>query len=96
MKIKVELSGGLELLFNKIKTHEITFDDKKSIPLKDLIIWMKDNLLTERENLFIVDGTVRPGILVLINEADWELYGGIGYDVEDGDNIIFISTLHGG
>jgi ubiquitin related modifier 1 len=33
---------------------------------------------------------------VLINDADWELEGGLEYVVQDGDEIVFISTLHGG
>jgi hypothetical protein len=38
----------------------------------------------------------RPGILVLINDADWELEGEEEYILQDGDEIVFISTLHGG
>lgn len=38
----------------------------------------------------------RPGILVLINEADWELEGEEAYEIQGGDNILFVSTLHGG
>lgn len=38
----------------------------------------------------------RPGILVLINDADWELEGEESYELQDGDNILFVSTLHGG
>lgn len=38
----------------------------------------------------------RPGILVLINDADWELEGEENYEVQPGDNILFVSTLHGG
>ena len=38
----------------------------------------------------------RPGILVLINDADWELEGELEYELEDGDEVCFISTLHGG
>lgn len=38
----------------------------------------------------------RPGILVLINDADWELEGGEAYLLQTGDNILFVSTLHGG
>ena len=38
----------------------------------------------------------RPGILVLVNDADWELEGLGEYVLEDGDEIAFISTLHGG
>lgn len=69
---------------------------------------MKD----KRKELFIKDDTVyapsssfdsadadvprRPGILVLVNEADWELEGQGEYVLENGDEIAFISTLHGG
>lgn len=38
----------------------------------------------------------RPGILVLINDADWELEGEENYELQQGDNIVFVSTLHGG
>lgn len=38
----------------------------------------------------------RPGILVLINDADWELEGEENYELQQGDNILFVSTLHGG
>ena len=38
----------------------------------------------------------RPGILVLVNEADWELEGGDAYELKSGDHILFVSTLHGG
>ncbi|KAF5659195.1 ubiquitin-like modifier 1 [Fusarium heterosporum] len=38
----------------------------------------------------------RPGILVLINDADWELEGEEAYEIQSGDNILFVSTLHGG
>lgn len=38
----------------------------------------------------------RPGILVLINDVDWELEGTLAYEIEDGDEVAFISTLHGG
>ena len=38
----------------------------------------------------------RPGILVLINDTDWELEGEGEYLLQDGDEIVLISTLHGG
>jgi hypothetical protein len=38
----------------------------------------------------------RPGILVLINDSDWELEGEDKYEIAEGDNILFVSTLHGG
>jgi ubiquitin related modifier 1 len=33
---------------------------------------------------------------VLINDADWELEGELDYVLQDRDEIVFISTLHGG
>jgi len=38
----------------------------------------------------------RPGILVLINDTDWELEGEGDYILQSGDEVVFISTLHGG
>ncbi|KAL9056026.1 MAG: hypothetical protein Q9162_003205 [Coniocarpon cinnabarinum] len=40
--------------------------------------------------------TVRPGILVLINDADWELEEERETVLEEGDEVVFVSTLHGG
>lgn len=34
--------------------------------------------------------------MVLINDADWELEGELEYELRDRDEIVFISTLHGG
>ncbi|KIO22413.1 hypothetical protein M407DRAFT_245184 [Tulasnella calospora MUT 4182] len=61
-----------------------------------LIHWMKENILTERVELFMEGDTVRPGILVMINDVDWELEGEGEYVLKDGDEVVFISTLHGG
>ncbi len=38
----------------------------------------------------------RPGILVLVNDVDWELLGTLDYALADGVVVLFISTLHGG
>ena len=56
-------------------------------------MFLSDNLLQERPELFLKEGTVRPGILVLVNDADWELLGQQEYEIEQGDTILFISTL---
>jgi len=59
---------------------------------------MKDNLLSDkrRPELFAQGDSVRPGILVLVNDSDWELEGELEYELKDNDEIVFISTLHGG
>nr|CAG8517965.1 14896_t:CDS:2 [Entrophospora candida] len=77
MEINLSFSGGMELLFNNVKKTLINLPKSINPPnptnMKDLISWIKDNLLKERPELFVDGDTVRPGILVLINETDWEL-----------------------
>ena len=95
--ITVEFSGGAELLFDSIKHHQVSLPDTdKAWTIKSLLVWMKDNMVRERPELFIQGDSVRPGILVLVNDADWELMGELDYEIEDKDRIVFISTLHGG
>ncbi|KAK7678064.1 Ubiquitin- modifier 1 [Cerrena zonata] len=106
LTIKIEFGGGLELLFSNQKSHKIEVPSKiparerseseRAVDLQYLIFWLRDNLLKERVELFIENGTVRPGILVLVNDTDWELEGEGEYQLKDGDEIVFISTLHGG
>ncbi|KAF9347001.1 DNA repair and recombination protein rad54b [Mortierella sp. AD094] len=73
-------------------------DEKQhAATIRDLIGWMTRSLLKERPELFVGDdGSVRSGILVLVNGADWELEGELEYELQDRDEIVFISTLHGG
>ena len=62
-------------------------DDQKPRTLGNLLHWIKENLLQERPELFLKDPAakeldVRPGILVLVNESDWELCGQTDYELE--------------
>ncbi|GJJ71090.1 ubiquitin related modifier 1 [Entomortierella parvispora] len=104
LAIELQFSGGMELLFDNKKTihtkvpaHFRQGADSHAVTIRDLIGWMASHLLKERPELFIgPDGSVRSGILVLVNGADWELEGELEYELQDGDEIVFISTLHGG
>lgn len=95
MKINLEFRGGAELLVNNVSQHSVDLDDSKWT-IARLLEWMKTNLIQERPELFLQGGSVRPGILVLVNDADWELLGQLDYVLQERDNILFISTLHGG
>jgi ubiquitin related modifier 1 len=97
--LHVEFSGGLELLFDGVKEHTISVPVKNGsqrVPIANLLLWIRDSLLKERPEMFLKGDSVRPGILVLINDCDWELCGRLDAQVEDGDTVVFISTLHGG
>ncbi|KAL7006215.1 Ubiquitin- modifier 1 [Cystobasidiomycetes sp. EMM_F5] len=111
VSITVEFGGGMEVLFDYKRTHKLNLpipvptndEDARSSPgpvadIRYLIGYLRKHLLTDqnRPELFVQGETVRPGILVLINDTDWELEGGLDYAIQPRDNIMFISTLHGG
>jgi len=100
LSVRVVFGGGLELLFSNQKSHTIHIPtitaNEKPPDANYLIHWLRDNLLKERTELFLENDTVRPGILVLINDTDWELEGEGDYLLKENDEIVFISTLHGG
>ncbi|CAH1396009.1 unnamed protein product [Nezara viridula] len=96
MPVTLEFGGGAELLFNNLKEHELQLPNSRIWTVRELLIWMKDNLIAERPDLFFHGDSVRPGILVLVNETDWELMGELEYEIQRKDKIMFISTLHGG
>lgn len=94
--ITVEFGGGAELLFDRVKRHSVVLPEEGSWSMRRLLAWMRENMVRERPELFLQGETVRPGILVLINDTDWELCGELDGTVADGDTVLFISTLHGG
>lgn len=62
LKLNLQFGGGAELLFDKIKKREIELPNlKKYYPesenkqwtIRDLLLWIKDNLLRERPELFL-------------------------------------------
>uniref|UniRef100_A0A914DRY3 Ubiquitin-related modifier 1 homolog n=1 Tax=Acrobeloides nanus TaxID=290746 RepID=A0A914DRY3_9BILA len=99
MKVKLYFSGGSEILFGNIKEHKVILENSSTQwTIKDLLSWISNNLLkdSDRSELLIVNENVRPGILVLVNDVDWEILGGLDAEINDGDVVSFISTLHGG
>nr|XP_058928660.1 ubiquitin-related modifier 1 isoform X3 [Kogia breviceps] len=74
LSVEVEFGGGAELLFDGVRKHRVTLPGQEAPwDIRNLLVWIKKNLLKERPELFIQGDSVRPGILVLINDADWEL-----------------------
>ncbi|KAI0427427.1 Urm1-domain-containing protein [Xylaria sp. FL1042] len=101
LSIIVEFTGGLEMLFSDQRRHALSVPalDKgnKPVTVAYLIEYLCEHTMRDtRKELFVLDDHLRPGILVLINDADWELEGEEAYEIQNGDNILFVSTLHGG
>ncbi|KAG0723415.1 Ubiquitin-related modifier 1 [Chionoecetes opilio] len=85
MKVNLEFRGGAELLVNNKSHHSVDLDGSKWT-IGGLLDWIKTNLLQERPELFLQGSSVRPGILVLVNDADWELLGEMDYALQEDDN----------
>lgn len=99
IKVKVEFLGGLDVISSLVREHKVTLPmEEGEATMKDLISHVTQAVITDPKDIpvFIEDDTVRPGILVLINDTDWELEGMEDYVVESGDVFTFTSTLHGG
>uniref|UniRef100_F0X6E3 Ubiquitin-related modifier 1 n=3 Tax=Cryptosporidium parvum TaxID=5807 RepID=F0X6E3_CRYPV len=65
--------------------------------MKSLILYVEENIIQYRKDHFIETGSkIKPGIIVLVNNCDWEILGGENYALSDGDLVTFIMTLHGG
>ncbi|CAL9772479.1 unnamed protein product [Musa acuminata subsp. burmannicoides] len=99
MQLTLMFGGGLELLCQSSKIHNVDVkpnpgEDK--LTMRDLLAWVKSNLIKERPEMFVKGDSVRPGVLVLINDCDWELCGSLDTELEEKDVVVFISTLHGG
>ncbi|ODV69226.1 hypothetical protein HYPBUDRAFT_156202 [Hyphopichia burtonii NRRL Y-1933] len=99
IKVKVEFLGGLDVISSGVREHKLSVPlEEGEATLKDLVDYITNTIITDPKDIpvFIEDDTVRPGILVLINDTDWELEGGEDYVIESGDVFTFTSTLHGG
>ncbi|KAJ2158276.1 Ubiquitin- modifier 1 [Coemansia sp. RSA 552] len=76
--------------------------NNKPSTIRDLIIYVRQEFVKTKPMLFCDGDDVRAGILVLINGADWEIANEdenkdkYDYELEDNDEIVFISTMHGG
>jgi len=69
---------------------------EETLILDHVIDELRKNHLKEKEEMFVQEGTVRPGIIVLVNDTDWELLDQGQYQIQENDTVTFISTLHGG
>ncbi len=73
ISLKIEFGGGLELLFSNQRSHRITIPanvpatgqtpegsdvPSKPVDIQYLMYWLRDNLLKERAELFVENGTV--------------------------------------
>jgi ubiquitin related modifier 1 len=93
--VKVEFLGGLDQVFGGVKNTKVNIEGDTVRHLYNHLAKIMINNDKDLE-MFIQEDTIRPGILVLVNDTDWELEDKEDCILEDGDLVSFTSTLHGG
>ena len=86
-------SGGLQVAFNNVVEHEVTLAEQATVG--DLIAALAA-LTGNQKQHFVRGDALRPGILVMVNDVDWELEGREAAPLSGGDHVVFLSTMHGG
>ncbi|KAM0673381.1 Ubiquitin- modifier 1 [Gurleya vavrai] len=97
--MKVILKGGLEMYFNNktlLLVDTSNFSSNSVICLKDLIVFLQKNYKETKNTLFRNENELAPGNLCFINKKDIEIYENEEIYIKEGDEICFISTMHGG
>ena len=86
MRVTAELAGGLHLLFANQKelALELAPGADGKVLLRAVIAELRAAHLKEHAELFSQGESVRPGILVLLNEVDWELVGTLDAELKEG------------
>ncbi|KAK8565860.1 hypothetical protein V6N12_059406 [Hibiscus sabdariffa] len=96
MHLTLEFGGGLELLCESVKVHNVNVDMPKGadkLTMKDLLAWVRTNLIKERPEMFMKGESVRPGVLVLVNDCDWELSGQLDTTLEEKDVMLYENAM---
>ncbi len=70
--------------------------EKDEITVGELIVELKHKYVKSKPEFFVKDDDLKAGILVLINDTDWELEGKEDAILSHKDRVCLISTLHGG
>ncbi|GMT33137.1 hypothetical protein PFISCL1PPCAC_24434 [Pristionchus fissidentatus] len=95
--LTLEFTGGSEFLVGNQKIHQVSIPSS-SLTIRSVLNWLRETLLKDcdRIDLLLEGEYVRPGVLVLVNDTDWELMDEERTELKSGDRVTFISTLHGG
>jgi ubiquitin related modifier 1 len=82
-QILLEFSGGLEVIFDGTKECKVELPTTM-LTVKGLLEWMQKNMLknNDRKEMLIQRNKVRPGVLVLVNQTDWEIIGGVSKNLK--------------
>ncbi|KAM0687856.1 Ubiquitin- modifier 1 [Conglomerata obtusa] len=97
--MQILLKGGLDMYFDgntQILIAEKDIHNEKLYTLGDLINYLQVIYAKSQNTLFRNINDLAPGNLCFINKIDYEILALINSKINFGDEICFISTMHGG
>ncbi|KAL0251144.1 hypothetical protein GEMRC1_000358 [Eukaryota sp. GEM-RC1] len=91
ISVVVEFGGGVDEYFHHKTSIRLTLNPDSSF--NELFSLLQENCTLPVTNFY--DNGVKPGYMLLVNDADYELVGH-DYRFENNDNVALISLVHGG
>ena len=88
-------SGGLENLAGGTGEHDLTIMAEK-VTLADVVEYVVTHVIQVKHRVFSSGRELRPGVLAIVNGVESGVLNGPDTELADGDEVSFISTLHGG
>jgi len=88
--VKVELYGSLR---RGLYPNQLEIRIEGRVSLKDALRSLPEGL---REQVIDENGSVRSGILILVNDVDARTVYGFNVTVSDSDRLAIIPMIHGG
>eukprot|EP00792_Barthelona_sp_PAP020_P009759 TRINITY_DN3320_c0_g3_i1.p1 TRINITY_DN3320_c0_g3~~TRINITY_DN3320_c0_g3_i1.p1 ORF type:complete len:93 (+),score=17.92 TRINITY_DN3320_c0_g3_i1:31-309(+) len=92
MGLKLLFNGGLETYFPNTEL-DIPHNCET---FGEFCVQIPKLLNSEHGKELIENNEVKPGIIVLIDDAEWFVMDGPETEIYDGCTLTFISTMHGG
>lgn len=94
MVLQIKFMGHLK---NIVGCEYVFMENVNGLTLREVLVRLHDSLGEASKEIF--NGSsfkIRPGILILVNDAVYDVVGGLDYVVSEGDEIVFLPTVHGG
>ncbi|HWQ17709.1 MAG TPA: MoaD/ThiS family protein [Sulfolobales archaeon] len=90
--LRIRLLGSLKIYSGK---EELVLKIDGKVKLRDLLASLV-RLEPSLSRAVEIDGKIKPGYLVFINDADYMVYQGLDTEVGDEDTITLMPISHGG
>jgi len=93
MKVKVKFLAVLAPLA-KEKEYHVELGEEAT--LSNLLLYLRENESEQLLKRLFDNGELSPDVLVFVSGVEVSLLGGMSAKLKDGDEVVFLPTVHGG